>query len=103
MGSTRDEAEPPPQQDAACDGCENKSAAPRTRPLSTCLMQVEEVRIFTFNYMPTLWQFYLERLEVVDISYCGSPVSRFIGSIDTEFDTNINHGIAGVGINIGAG
>ena len=50
LGNTRDEAEPPPQQDAACDVCENKSAAPRTRPLSTCLTQVEEVLMFTSNY-----------------------------------------------------
>ena len=97
-----DEAEPPPQQDAACVGCENKSAAPIKRPLSTCFMQVEEVRVLTFHYMSTLWQFYLECLVVVVNSYC-CPISRFIGSIDAEFDTNINHGIAGVGIRVGAG
>lgn len=50
LGSTSDEAEPPPQQDAACAGCENKSAAPTTRPLITCFMQVEEEFVFTFSY-----------------------------------------------------
>ena len=50
LGSTRDDAEPPPQQDAASDVCENKSAAPRTRPLATCFTQVEEESVFTFSY-----------------------------------------------------
>jgi len=54
LGNTSDDAEPPPQQDAASVGCENKSAAPRTRPRSTCFTQVEERNEFTFNYRLTL-------------------------------------------------